>query len=58
MEMEGLGLNGTGFDRPGPKKGGKRYNKDPYMSSNVYQLGPDENNINQTLQNFSNYQNS
>jgi hypothetical protein len=30
---------------------GKRYKsnvKDPYMS-NVYQLGPDENNINQTL---------
>lgn len=45
MEMEGLGLglNGTGFDKP---KKGKRYNKDPYMSSNVYQLGPDENNIN------------
>ena len=46
MEMEGLGmgLNGTGFDKP--KKGGKRYNKDPYMSSNVYHLGPDENTIN------------
>ena len=44
MEGQGLGLNGTGFDKP--KKGGKRYNKDPYMSSNVYQLGPDENTIN------------
>lgn len=46
MEMEGMGLSGTGlgFDRPAKK--GKRYNKDPYMSSNVYQLGPDENNIN------------
>lgn len=52
MEMEGLGLNGTGLNGTGfdkPKKAGKRYNKDPYMNSNMYQMGPDESNINQTL---------
>lgn len=46
-EMPDLGLAGTGFNENKARKG-KRYARDPYMN-NAYQLGADENNINQTL---------